>query len=140
MSSNSLAATELQFVIKVCGITTQDDLETAVEAGANAVGFNFYPKSPRFLSAARARQLVRSVRGLYIKVGVFVNPSEDELLEIASQVPLDVLQLHGKQAPMHLSSSFRVWQGTHATVDRKSLDPAVEAWLLDTPTPQHGGS
>jgi phosphoribosylanthranilate isomerase len=135
-----MAAAELPFVIKVCGITTEDDLETSVEAGANAIGFNFYPKSPRFLTAARARRIARSARGPYIKVGVFVNPSEDELLEIASHVPLDVLQLHGDQSPVHLASSFRVWQASHPTADRKSLDPAVEAWLLDTPTPRHGGS
>jgi phosphoribosylanthranilate isomerase len=115
-------------------------LEAAVEAGANAIGFNFYAKSPRFLTPARARQLANILRGTYIKVGVFVNPSEDELLEMASNVPLDVLQLHGEQAPTHLASSFRVWRGSHAQADRTNLDPAVEAWLLDTPTPEHGGS
>jgi phosphoribosylanthranilate isomerase len=135
-----MASGQLPFVIKVCGITTEDDLETAVEAGANAIGFNFYAKSPRFLTPARARQLAKILRGAYIKVGVFVNPSEDELLEIASNVPLDVLQLHGEQAPTHLASSFRVWRGSHAQADRTNLDPAVEAWLLDTPTPEHGGS
>ena len=62
------------------------------------------------------------------------------MLEIASQVPLDVLQLHGDQMPSRLANSFHVWRGGHATIDRTSLDPAVEAWLLDTPTPQHGGS
>lgn len=128
------------FIIKVCGITTEDDLETAVEAGANAIGLNFYAKSPRYLTLRRARQLAKILPGAYIKVGVFVNPSEDELLEIASNVPLDVLQLHGEQAPAHLASSFRVWRGSHAKVDRAKLDPAVEAWLLDTPTPEHGGS
>jgi phosphoribosylanthranilate isomerase len=133
-------ADEIPFIIKVCGITTEDDLETSVEAGANAIGFNFYSKSPRFLTTARARQLAQLLPGAYIKVGVFVNPSEDDLLEIASHVPLDVLQLHGDKVPQHLANSFRVWKSAHATIDRTSLDPAVEAWLLDTPTEQHGGS
>jgi phosphoribosylanthranilate isomerase len=140
MSRNPLAAEELPFLIKVCGITTEEDLEASVEAGANAIGFNFYAKSPRFLSAARARQLARSLRLPYIKVGVFVNPSEEELLEIASTVPLDVLQLHGDGLPVNLARSFRIWRGAHAAIDRRSLDPSVEAWLLDTPTAQYGGS
>jgi phosphoribosylanthranilate isomerase len=50
------------------------------------------------------------------------------------------LQIHGDHAPANLASSFRVWKGGHANMDRLSLDPAVEAWLLDTPTPLHGGS
>lgn len=128
------------FIIKVCGITTEQDLAASVEAGANAIGFNFYPKSPRFLNAARAHQLAQSLRAPYLKVGVFVNPREADLLEIASTVPLDVLQLHGNQSPIHLARSFRVWRGAHASIDQNSLDPSVEAWLLDTPTPQHGGS
>jgi len=140
MSKMRMAAAELPYVIKVCGLTTEEDLETSLEAGANAVGFNFYPKSPRFLTPARARRITQSVNGPYLKVGVFVNPSEDELLEIASQVPLDVLQLHGDGRPMHLASSFRIWLGVHATMSREGLDPAVEAWLLDTPSAQHGGS
>ena len=140
MPRNSIAAAEVPFIVKVCGITTEEDLEVSVEAGANAIGFNFYTKSPRFLTAPRARQLAKLMQGAFIKVGVFVNPSEDELLEIASDVPLDVLQLHGERAPTNLANSFRVWRGGHASIDRDSLDPAVEAWLLDTPTPLHGGS
>lgn len=135
-----MAASEFPFIIKVCGITREDDLEASVEAGANAIGFNFYPRSPRFLSPTRARQLAQLMQGAFIKVGVFVNPTEDELLEIASQVPLDVMQLHGDQLPANLADSFRVWRGGDADMDRTSLDPAVEAWLLDTPTPLHGGS
>jgi phosphoribosylanthranilate isomerase len=140
MLRTQMAAAEVPFIIKVCGITTEDDLETSVEAGANAIGFNFYAKSPRFLTTGRARQLARISAGAYIKVGVFVNPSEDELLETASQVPLDVLQLHGEQGPARLANSFRVWKAGHAHTERESLDLAVEAWLLDTPTSQHGGS
>jgi len=140
MLRGTLAASELPFVIKVCGITTEDDLETSVEAGANAIGFNFYAKSPRFIKTERARQLAQLQQGAFIKVGVFVNPSDDELLDIASRVPLDVLQVHGDQTPANLANSFRVWRGGRADMDRTALDPAVEAWLLDTPTPLHGGS
>jgi phosphoribosylanthranilate isomerase len=133
-------AAELPFIIKVCGVTAEDDLEASLEAGANAIGFNFYAKSPRFLTTERARHLAQAVRRDYIKVGVFVNPTEDEVIEIASSVQLDVLQLHGSRAPIQLASSFRVWQAGQADMDRETLDPHVEAWLLDTPTREHGGS
>ena len=155
----TLTAAELPFVVKVCGITSEDDLETSVEAGANAIGFNFYPKSPRFLTAERARRIAGSVRGQYLKVGVFVNPTEEELIETASLAPLDVLQLHGDPAlarsrrkirngqPATAPSqsrlgkeAFRVWRSAHPGMAREALDPNVEAWLLDTPTPQYGGS
>ena len=137
--AEALTAAEIPFVVKVCGITSEDDLETCIEAGANAIGFNFYPKSPRFLTAERARQLVRSVPGRYLKVGLFVNPTEEELIETASIVQIDVLQLHG-EAPARITSTFRVWRSAHPGVARETLDPNVEAWLLDTPTPQYGGS
>jgi phosphoribosylanthranilate isomerase len=137
---NTLTAAELPFVVKVCGVTSEDELETSVEAGANAIGFNFYAKSARFLTAERARQMVRSVRGPYLKVGVFVNPTEEELIETASHAPLDILQLHGEPPSPHLASSFRIWQSTHPGIAHETLDPNVEAWLLDTPTPHYGGS
>jgi phosphoribosylanthranilate isomerase len=136
----TLTTAELPFVVKVCGVTSEDHLEVSVEAGANAIGFNFYPKSPRFLTAERARQMVRSVPGSYLKVGVFVNPTEEELIETASLAPLDVLQLHGDPPSPQLASSFRLWQTTNPAIPRHTLDPNVEAWLLDTPTPRYGGS
>jgi phosphoribosylanthranilate isomerase len=135
----TLAKAELPFVIKVCGITHERDLETSIQAGSNAIGFNFYSKSPRFLTPARARLIVQSVPGQYLKVGVFVNPTEDELLRAASLVPLDVLQLHGEW-PANLASSFRIWQSASAGMSHHALDPNIEALLLDTPTPQYGGS
>ena len=68
------------FIVKVCGITCEEDAHAAVEAGANALGFNFYAKSPRYVAPERARQIVRTVPGDYLKVGVFVNSAEPELL------------------------------------------------------------
>jgi phosphoribosylanthranilate isomerase len=71
---------------------------------------------------------------------VFVNPTEEELLAISSRVPLDVVQLHGTHGPAKLNDSCRVWRSGPATMAREGLDPNVEAWLLDTPSPLHGGS
>jgi phosphoribosylanthranilate isomerase len=135
----TLARADLAFVVKVCGITNERDLETAIQAGSNAIGFNFYSKSPRFLTPARARLIVEAVPGPYLTVGVFVNPTEDELLRAASLVPLDVLQLHGEW-PAKVASSFRIWQSANAGMSHHALNPHIEAVLLDTPTPEYGGS
>ncbi len=98
------------FVVKVCGITNEEDARVAVEAGANALGFNFYSKSSRYIKPERARQIVQAVRGEYLSVGVFVNRAEEELMEIAGRVPLDVVQLHGEEYRLPLSKPYRVWR------------------------------
>jgi phosphoribosylanthranilate isomerase len=124
----------LAFLIKVCGVTNEQDAEIAIAAGANALGFNFDPRNPRSIDASRARQIVQAVRGDYLKVGVFFNPTEDELLETAGRIPLNVLQLHGDSAPFHLAKSLSVWQGIRSDAIPNSLSPDVTAWVLDTPS------
>jgi phosphoribosylanthranilate isomerase len=128
-----------RYIIKVCGITSAADATNAIEAGANALGFNFYPSSPRYITPQAAQEIAQSISVPYLRVGVFVNPTEDELIEAASTVPLDVVQLHGDNLPLHLASSFRVWQAIQATAP-PPLHPDVEAYLLDSPTPLYGGS
>ena len=130
---------DVPFIIKVCGITREEDAATAVSAGANALGFNFYPSSPRYIAPLDAQEISQGVSGSYLRVGVFVNPTEEELIEAASTVPLDVLQLHGTRLPLNLAGSFRVWQAIQATAP-PPLHPDVEAYLLDSPTPLYGGS
>jgi phosphoribosylanthranilate isomerase len=129
----------ISFIVKVCGITSAADAATAIDAGANALGFNFYPGSPRYITPQDAQEIAQSVTTPYLRVGVFVNPSEEELIEAASTVPLDVLQLHGEKIPLQLAGSFRVWQAIQATAP-PPLHPDVEAYLLDSPTPLYGGS
>jgi phosphoribosylanthranilate isomerase len=126
-------------IVKVCGITSAAEAAHAIEAGANALGFNFYPRSPRYITPQAAHEIAESITARYLRVGVFVNPTEEELMEAASTVPLDVLQLHGDKLPLHLASSFRVWQAVQASA-LPPLHPDVEAFLLDTPTPLYGGS
>lgn len=125
------------FIVKICGITNEEDARLAIEAGANALGFNFYPKSPRYLTPQRARQISAAVPGAYLRVGVFVNPSENELTEISRGVPLDVVQLHGDGCPDSLPQ-FRVWRSIAPGASAHS--PDTEAYLLDTPSPEFGGS
>jgi phosphoribosylanthranilate isomerase len=128
------------FIIKVCGITTAEDARAAVHAGANALGFNFYSKSPRYIDLARAREVASVVPIGVLSVGVFVNASEEELLEASSEVPLDVLQLHGESLPLHFATSFRVWRAIQASAPPTLLDRNIEAHLLDSPAAQFGGS
>jgi|SRR5208337_3192706 len=82
--------------IKICGITNLEDALTAVEAGADALGFVFYEKSPRKIDVETAREIVRKLPASVEKVGVFVDPDAGRTGEIVSQARLTAVQLHGK--------------------------------------------
>lgn len=123
------------FIVKICGITNETDARVAIESGANALGFNFWPASPRFISPERAREIAAAVPGDYLKAGVFVDASSADLRETAAQVPLDIVQLHGNCA---LTGSIRIWRAIAATDARVEADRRIEAWLLDSTS--HGGS
>ena len=83
--------------VKICGITNWSDARHAVEAGADFLGFNFYPKSPRYIAPAVARRIVQRLPENVASVGVFVNEPEREMLAIARRVGLDYVQLHGDE-------------------------------------------
>ncbi|GAB5606098.1 phosphoribosylanthranilate isomerase [Sideroxyarcus sp. TK5] len=85
--------------IKICGITREQDLLAAVAAGADALGFVFYDKSPRNISEQRAAELMRAVPPFVTSVGLFVDPTAEMVREVLAQVPLDVLQFHGDESP-----------------------------------------
>ncbi|WP_298849782.1 phosphoribosylanthranilate isomerase [uncultured Ruegeria sp.] len=84
---------------KICGLTVPDHVRTAVEAGAGYVGFVFFPKSPRHLDVVHATELAHLVPAGVAKVALVVNTTDEELDHIVSTVPLDMLQLHGKESP-----------------------------------------
>lgn len=128
------------FIVKVCGITSAEDARVAIEAGANALGFNFYPKSPRYVTPTRARAIAEEVPGNYLRVGVFVNTLELELLAIADQAMLDVLQLHGTTCVIPSNSRYRIWRAVPGETAVTGLDDCIEAYLLDSATPEFGGS
>lgn len=120
-------------IVKVCGITTEEDLRVCVEAGANALGFNFYSKSPRYITGEQADVLTRSVPDGILKVGIFVNESPDQVAALAAQARLDVVQLHGG------STTLRMWRAVPA--GQPLEDPGAEAFLIDTPSrTEHGGT
>ncbi len=132
-------ADDLAFVVKVCGITVERDAEIALDAGANALGFNFYAGSPRYLTPDRARRIISSLQATFLRVGVFVNATQAELATVVDQTGLDIVQLHGDRCPTQLPSSFRVWRSVMAGA---SISPysGVEAYVIDSPSSQFGGS
>ena len=84
---------------KICGITRIEDALAAVAAGADAIGFVFYAKSPRAVTAVQARAIIAALPPFVTTVGLFVNASACELNETLDAVPLDLLQFHGDETP-----------------------------------------
>jgi phosphoribosylanthranilate isomerase len=84
---------------KICGITRMEDAQAVAASGADALGLVFYAKSPRHVSVQQAMELARAIPPFVTLVGLFVNPSEVEVREVLSRVPLDVLQFHGEEEP-----------------------------------------
>src|SRR5580658_3696710 len=81
--------------VKICGINDEAAIDAAVEGGADWIGFNFFPPSPRYVTPARARQLTSRHKGASARVGLFVNPTEAMIADVLEEVPLDILQLYG---------------------------------------------
>jgi phosphoribosylanthranilate isomerase len=89
--------------IKICGITNVDDALLAADAGADAIGLNFYPRSPRFIDEEVALAVVGALPAGVMKVGVFVNADAAEVRRIAEDLDLDLVQLHGDEPPEYLA-------------------------------------
>lgn len=87
------------FRIKICGITNSADALAAMQSGADALGFNFYVQSKRFVEPTAAREIVASLPKDVRKIGVFVNRSAAEICSIAAEVGLNGIQLHGDETP-----------------------------------------
>ena len=87
------------FQVKICGVTVPDDAWCCSEVGADAIGLNFYPASPRYVSPSTARRIVADLPSSLVKVGVFVNAVEDEIVRACGEVGLDAVQLHGDETP-----------------------------------------
>ena len=88
--------------IKICGITNLDDAVAAVAAGADALGFNFYKPSPRYIAPQAAREIVEQLPSSILTVGVFVNePSPQSVKSIAGEAGVAAFQLHGDESPAY---------------------------------------
>jgi phosphoribosylanthranilate isomerase len=90
-------------LVKICGITSMEDAEAAVEAGASALGFVFWPKSPRFIDPHRARAIVSSLPPFVVPVGVFVNQPAAHVRGVAALVRLGAVQLHGDEDLLYVA-------------------------------------
>ena len=90
------------FRIKICGITRPRDAEVAVEAGADAIGLNFYRSSPRFVEVEAARRILDVVRGRVLAVGVFVDAPPESIVEVVRGLDLDLVQLSGNDSVQQL--------------------------------------
>jgi len=93
-----------RLLIKICGVTTAGDAVAAVDAGADAIGLNFYPASSRVISADRAAEISAAVGARAWKVGVFVNRPAIEIRELVERCRLDAVQLHGDEPPIELAA------------------------------------
>lgn len=123
--------------IKICGITRMQDGRDAVEAGADALGFIFWRPSPRFIEPARAAPIVHAAGPFVSTVGVFVNPSREEVEATIALSGVSMLQFHGEEPASFCASferpwikAFKVGQGGDLV---ESLGPygAAAGWLFD---------
>ncbi|MTI02607.1 MULTISPECIES: phosphoribosylanthranilate isomerase [Alphaproteobacteria] len=89
--------------VKICGLTAPEHVRAAADAGARYVGFVFFPKSPRHLEISKAAELAHLVPAGVAKVALTVNATDEDLDQILATVPLDMLQLHGKESPDRVS-------------------------------------
>src|SRR5688500_8866870 len=91
------------FRIKICGVTSPEDATAIADAGADAIGLNFYPASPRFLGDDRAAEIIAALPAGVAKVGVFVNADAALIREKVERLRLDWVQLHGDEPPQFVA-------------------------------------
>lgn len=143
--------------IKICGLTRKEDVRTAVAAGADALGFVFYPDSPRYVSAHKAAELMTEIPPFVTSVGLFVNADIDDVAAVVETTHLSLLQFHGDEthewcAAVAAATNrpfirvFRVKPDTTADdllqYERiyRNASPYFKGLLLDTWTDAYGGA
>ena len=131
--------------IKICGLTREADLAAAAAAGADAIGFVLYAKSPRHVSLARAAALARALPPFVTPVCLFVNPSAAEVAAACEALPSAVLQFHGDETPADCDAAGRPYlRAIRMAPGLDLLDsclsfPDAQALLLDAPVDGYGG-
>jgi phosphoribosylanthranilate isomerase len=132
--------------VKICGITREQDAIAVVQAGADALGLVFYPKSPRHVTPEQARRIARAVAPFVTVTGLFVNASTDLIREVLASVPLGLLQFHGQETNQQCNcfglpfiKSIAMQRETDL-LSIMSGYPDAAGFLLDTWQPEsHGG-
>src|SRR6185295_1942739 len=132
-------------LVKICGITNLNDAHAAVAAGADALGFNFYKPSPRYITPESAREIIDTLPDSILTVGVFVNEESPEAVRaIANRSGVKAVQLHGDESPGYcraLNSVIKTFAVSN-NFDIKQIDSyEVDAIMLDTKDNRlHGGT
>ena len=131
--------------IKICGITRICDLDAALQAGVDAVGFVFYPPSPRYLSLEAAADLARRVPPFVTRVALFVNADANDVKATLAAVPIDLLQFHGEESADYCEQfaypylkAARVKPGVDLLEFARAY-PSAQALLLDAWVEAYGG-
>jgi phosphoribosylanthranilate isomerase len=135
----------MSVIVKICGITNLPDALAAVEAGANALGFVFWERSPRSVDVATAAAIVRELPAHIVKVGVFVDAPVEQVSTAARACSLNLLQFHGNESPADCLRFGVMSMKAFRVRDAESLGEvrsfATDAWLLDAYAPgQPGGT
>lgn len=131
--------------IKICGLTREEDVDAAVAAGADAIGFVFHPPSPRFVTPQRAAELARRVPPFVAVVGLFVNATPETVLAACHALPIGILQFHGDEEAAYCRQFARPY--LRAARVRPELDllefagafPDARGLLLDAFVAGYGG-
>ncbi|HAV63213.1 MAG TPA: phosphoribosylanthranilate isomerase [Verrucomicrobiales bacterium] len=133
--------------VKICGITSARDAQDTVAAGADALGFMFYPQSKRFITSDAAREIISGLPADVLRVGVFVNADRREVHRIIEATGINAVQFHGEESPEFCEEfrALKVWKAFRIE-NEDSLRtvrrfPNVDAWLLDSHVSgAHGGT
>ena len=140
-----MGASAVRTRIKICGITRTADARAAAAAGADAIGLVFYPPSPRFLSAERAREIRDALPPFVQTVALFVNADAAQVSQVIGSVHPAMLQFHGEESPefcrqfgLPYVKACRVKQGVPALEYLRPFSGAA-AWLFDSHVPEYGG-
>lgn len=133
--------------IKICGLTREADVDSAVAAGADAIGLVFYAASPRHVPPSRAAELARRLPPLVSAVGLFVNAEADEVRRVLAEVPLQLLQFHGDETPAYCAQfgfpylkAARVRPGLNLVEYAQSFAGSARGMLLDAFVEGYGGA
>ena len=143
--------------IKICGLTRVEDIQAVVAAGADAIGFVFYPKSPRYVTPEQAASLIAAIPPYVTTVGLFVNATVEEVRAARAVAPLSLLQFHGDETPEHsaalagavnmpFTQVFRVKPDTRFEdlleyeQRYRAASPLFASLLLDTYVDAYGGA
>ncbi len=139
----TLPAPNMSVKVKICGNTNLADAQAAVEAGADMLGFIYCARSPRNVAVEQVAEIVRTLPPYIVKVGVFVNPTEEAVIRALGECGLNMLQFHGDESP-EFCTQFGVMSVKAFRVrDAESLRPLpdfpTDAWLLDTYSAEQAG-